>query len=122
MRALALTAALAAAAACAGDELAPSTQITAPRLLAVAAEPPVTTVDGAVALTALVVDGDGVPAAAPVAWRACNPWRVVRDPELDCAPAASSCRLPPVGARSASPHMRPWYSVSHEEPARSTRT
>jgi len=78
-----------AAAACAGDELAPSTQITAPRLLAVAADPPVTTVDGTVALAALVVDADGAPAAAPVAWRACNPWRVVRDPDLDCAPADS---------------------------------
>ncbi|MBK7196362.1 MAG: hypothetical protein IPH80_28105 [Myxococcales bacterium] len=88
MRALVILAGLAAA-ACAGDELAPSTQITAPRLLAVAADPPVTTVDGAVALTTLVVDADGVATAAPVAWRACTPWRLVRDPDLDCAPADS---------------------------------
>ena len=85
MKTLAILAGLAAA-ACAGDELAPSTQITAPRLLAVAADPPVTTVDGSVALTALVVDGDGAASAAPVAWRACTPWRLVRDPDLDCAP------------------------------------
>ncbi|MBK9036859.1 MAG: hypothetical protein IPL61_37350 [Myxococcales bacterium] len=75
-----------AAAACSGDGLAPSTLITEARLLAVAAEPPVTTVDGTVALAALVVDADGAPAATPVSWRACSPWRLVRDPDLDCGP------------------------------------
>lgn len=81
-----LIGALATTAAC-GDTAAPSTLITEPRLLAVAAEPPVTTLDGTVALRALIVDRDGAPAAIDVTWRACSPWRPIRDPDLDCAPA-----------------------------------
>ncbi|MBP8805224.1 MAG: hypothetical protein KBG48_09345 [Kofleriaceae bacterium] len=73
-------------AACGGDALAPSTLITEARLLAVAASPPVTTLDGEAELRALVVAADGAPADVAVTWRACSPWRVLRDPDLDCAP------------------------------------
>lgn len=76
-------------AACGGDALAPSTLLTEPRLLAVAAEPPVTTLDGEAALSALVVDGDGAAIDAPLRFRACSPWQLLRDPDLDCGPDAS---------------------------------
>ena len=78
-----------AQAACADDGAAPSTRITSPRLLAIAADPPVATVDGQVALRALAVDAAGRPATSAVAWRACSPWQLVRDPDIDCAPAAA---------------------------------
>lgn len=64
----------------------PSTLITGPRVLAVAAEPPVTTIDGAATLRALIVDGDGAPLAVDVAWRVCSPWSPLRDPDVDCGP------------------------------------
>ncbi len=76
--------ALAALAGCDDTGAEPSTIISAPRLLAVAADPPVTTIDGVATLRALVVDGDGAPLAVDVAWRACSPWQLLRDPDLDC--------------------------------------
>lgn len=97
--AAAALAAVAALAGCADDGAAPSTQLVAPRLLAIAADPPVVGLDGASALRALVVDGDGREAAVEVAWRACSPWQVVRDPEVDCAPAvALALAVEPDGA------------------------
>ena len=84
--ALAALAVLVALAGCTDDGDAPSTQLVAPRLLAIAADPPVVGLDGASALRALVLDGDGREAQVAVSWRACSPWQVVRDPEVDCAP------------------------------------
>ncbi len=81
-----------AAIGCADDGPAPSTRIDAPRLLAIAADPPVVGPAGATALRALVVDGDGAQvdaATARVTMRACSPWRPVQDPARDCGPDAS---------------------------------
>lgn len=88
-RAAPLALALASALTACADESVPSSRITAPRLLAIAADPPVATRDGRVALRALAVDADGRAASAPVRWRACSPWQLVRDPDIDCAPAAA---------------------------------
>lgn len=86
IRAIAATAAFAAA-ACADDGPDPSTLITTPRILAIAADPPVLGVDGVAAVRALIVDVDGTPVAGgALAMRACSPWRPVLDPEVDCAP------------------------------------
>jgi hypothetical protein len=78
-----------AAVGCADGAGSPSTILTAPRLLAIAADPPVAAPDQVVRLRPLVVDGDGREVAATVSWRACSPWRVVRDPDVDCAPPAA---------------------------------
>lgn len=81
-----LAALLAAATGCADDGGDPSTLLTMPRLLAIAADPPVSPLDGAVALRALVLDAAGSPVDGAVAWRVCSPWQPVRDPDVDCAP------------------------------------
>lgn len=74
-----------ALAGCDDDGAAPSSLLTAPRLLAIAADPPVTTASGVIALRALVVGSDGAALDVPVAWRVCSPWTLVRDPDVDCA-------------------------------------
>jgi hypothetical protein len=99
---LPLLAAIALLGAC--DELpfTPSSLIDKPRIVAVAADPPVIAIDGdgdgapdgAATLTALVVTPDGRDSSvAPdqavemdVRWRACNPWKPVFEPERDCGP------------------------------------
>jgi hypothetical protein len=80
-------------AGCAELPFTPSSLIDKPRILAVAAEPPVVAVDGTATLTALVVSPDGrdsgvAPGRAldlDIRWRACNPWKPVFDPDRDCA-------------------------------------
>lgn len=65
----------------------PPWRIDAPRLLAVAANPPVAMIDGEVRLEALIVGADGVRREdAAIAWRVCSPWRAVADPDGDCPP------------------------------------
>lgn len=76
-------------AACADDGSSPSSLITMPRLLAIAADPPVVAIDGAARLRALVVDGEGREVATAVSWRACSPWKAVQDPDVDCGPAVA---------------------------------
>jgi hypothetical protein len=86
---LALTAALAG---CNELPFTPSSLIDKPRIVAIAAEPPVVAVDGAATLTALVVSPDGRDSGvAPdraldldIRWLACNPWKPVLDPYRDC--------------------------------------
>jgi hypothetical protein len=88
----ALALAALAAAGCADDGPSPSTRIEAPRILAIAADPPVVGLDGAAALGALIVDGDGAAvdaAAARLAIRACSPWIPIQDPAVDCGAGAS---------------------------------
>lgn len=76
-------------AGCADDGSSPSSLLTGPRLLGIAADPPVAAPDQVVRLRALVVDGAGAEAAVPVQWRACSPWQAVRDPDVDCAGSAA---------------------------------
>lgn len=90
-------AAIAAAALVAGcDELpfTPASLVDKPRIVAVAADPPVIDFEGASTLTALVLDPSGRdssvdPARAldmEVRWRACDPWKLVLEPDRDCGP------------------------------------
>lgn len=79
------------------DELpfTPSSLVDKPRIAAVAADPPVISLDGgSTTLTTLVVGPDGRDSSvAPdraldmeVRWRACNPWEPVFEPNRDCGP------------------------------------
>lgn len=73
----------------------PESLIEKPRILAVAADPPVVHLNGTTTLTALVVGPDGRDSGvAPdraldldIRWRVCNPWKPVFEPDRDCAPA-----------------------------------
>lgn len=87
-----------ALAACDDFDPEPGWLIAEPRLLAVSAQPPALEPGGSAALDALVVDAAGAQLDAPIDWRACNPWRFVLDPDIDCAPDAS---LPIDGVLSA---------------------
>ncbi len=81
---------------CSDDEVDPITKITAPRILAITAEPSVLAQDGEIMLTAFTVDpfgarigveGTASPEQRPVSavrMRACLPWRVISDPNRDC--------------------------------------
>jgi hypothetical protein len=84
----------AALAGCDALPFTPSSLIDKPRIVAIAAEPPVVALDGTATLTALVVSPDGRDSSvAPeraldleIRWRACNPWQPVFEPDRDCAP------------------------------------
>ncbi len=77
---------------CDVEEFTPSSRIDKPRIIAVAAEPPVVGLGQRATLTALVVDADGRDSStAPeraldfeIRWRACNPWAPVFQPDRDC--------------------------------------
>lgn len=85
---------IAALAGCDALPFTPSSLIDKPRIVAIAAEPPVIAFDGAATLTALVLGPDGRDSSvAPgraldldVRWRVCNPWKPVLEPDRDCAP------------------------------------
>ena len=122
-----LGAAAVAGAGCDGSDGDLSSLVVAPRVLALRADPPVTTPDGSATITALVAGGsaDVLPVAPPrasegdsdtgdgagdddarldditgtgwqLSFRACNPWRPVRDPGVDCRPD-QALALPPTG-------------------------
>lgn len=84
-----LALALGALTACDVESETPPWRIAAPRFLAIAADPPVATLEDEVALRALVVGADGLQAAAAIEWRVCSPWRPVIDPASDCPPEAA---------------------------------
>lgn len=71
--------------ACTELEANPGWLIDEPRLLALRADPPVVAPGGRALLEALVLDAGGERLSPQVSYRACNPWRFVRDPQLDCA-------------------------------------
>ncbi|MBL0220321.1 MAG: hypothetical protein IPQ07_41435 [Myxococcales bacterium] len=87
---------LAVLAACGDDGVDPITKITAPRVLAITAEPSALALEGELELIALTVDPDGprsgIGASAPlgghavdaVRMRACAPWKFIADPARDC--------------------------------------
>lgn len=87
---------LAVLAACGDDGVDPITKITAPRVLAITAEPSALPLEGELELIALTVDPDGprsgIGASAPlgghavdaVRMRACAPWKFIPDPARDC--------------------------------------
>ncbi len=61
-----------------------------PRILAIAATPSVIGPGETSVLDALVVDSSGPIADAEVTWRACIPWSVVLDPDVQCGPDVST--------------------------------
>jgi hypothetical protein len=75
---------LLALAACADESPDLITRISEPRVLGIVAEPAVLAADGATALTVHVVDAAGPRGDDPMQLRACNPWRFVAEPALDC--------------------------------------
>lgn len=81
-----MRAALLVALAACGDS-APDliTVIDEPRVLAILSEPSVLDVDGEIALTPFVVDGNGPRRGDPIRLRACSPWIFVAEPASDCA-------------------------------------
>lgn len=59
-------------------------RIDGPRFLGVSTGRPVAGFNDYVSLDALVVDEAGEPMTPLVWWRACNPWRRIEVPKLDC--------------------------------------
>lgn len=87
--------ALAVLAAGCGDALPAAGPFASPRILAVAANPPVLEPgpEGMVELTPLVVDAAGNDITddprLELRWRMCNMWQPVNDPDVDCGPGDS---------------------------------
>lgn len=85
---------LAALAGCDEFPFTPASLVDKPRILAVAADPPVIDIEGTSTLTALVIDPSGRDSSVEpdraldmeVRWRACDPWKLVFEPDRDCGP------------------------------------
>ena len=75
-------------AACDDSQGDPRSLLQEPRILALRASPPVLSPGAVAVLDGLVVGANGEQRAdVELRWRACNPWRFVLDPDVDCAPA-----------------------------------
>ena len=78
-----------------GDVLPAAEPFASPRILAVAADPPVLEAGpgGVIELIPLVIDGAGNDMTddprLELRWRVCDPWRPVNDPVVDCGPRDS---------------------------------